>query len=107
MRTRPRYITVSEAKAGMELGAPVRTVSQGKLFSLPTGHRLTGDNLIQLAVHRIEFIFITELDTRTDEQVAIDASKAAYRVMEIFAGADLSDPIVATLFNQILIYRSA
>ena len=107
MRMRPRYITVAEAEAGMELGAPATVISQGRLFSLPVGHKLTGDNLLQLAAHRVEFIFITEPDPRMNEQIAIDAAKAAYRIMEIFSCADLTDPIVATLFNQIIIYRSA
>jgi hypothetical protein len=107
MRTRPRYITVIEAETGMKLGAPATVINQGKLFSLPAGHKLTDDNLLQLAAHRVEFIFVTEPDPRPDGQVAVDAAKAAHRVMEIFAGADLNDPIVATLFNQVIIYRSA
>jgi hypothetical protein len=32
---------------------------------------------------------------------------AAKRVMEIFTGADLGDPTMATLFDQVLAYRSA
>lgn len=107
MRTRPRYITVAEAEVGMELGAPATGANQGKLIFMSTGHKLTVDSLFQLAAQRVEFIFVTEPDPRPDEQVAVDAAKAAQRVMEIFAGADLSDPIVATLFNQVIIYRSA
>ena len=108
MRTRPHYIPIVEAEAGMVLGAPLRVVNYGQLrFSLPGGHALTSDNLHQLAVHHAEFIVIAEPDTRSDEQVAVDAAQAAHRVMEIFAGAELDDPIMAALFDQVLRYRSA
>ena len=36
-----------------------------------------------------------------------DAARAAHRVMDIFAAADLSDPVMAALFDQVLGYRSA
>jgi hypothetical protein len=68
---------------------------------------LTEDNLRQLAAHHAEFIFIAEPDTRSDEEIAVDAAKAASRVMDIFAGADLADPTMAALFDQVLAYRSA
>ncbi len=108
MRTRPRYLPVSEAKAGMVLGAPVRAAGRSSLrFSLPAGHVLTSDNLHQFRVHHAEFIFIAEPDPRPDEQVALDAALAAHRVMQIFSGADLTDPTMAALFDQVLGYRSA
>jgi hypothetical protein len=107
MRTRPRYITLIEAEAGMELAAPLSTVSHGILsLKLPAGHILTHDSLQQLHAHKAESIFIVEPDTRPSGQIAIKAAEAAHRVMEIFAGADLSDPAMATLFNQILIFHS-
>jgi hypothetical protein len=108
MRTRPHYIPIIEAEAGMVLGEPVRVANRGQLrFCLPAGHTLTSDNLHQLAAHHAEFIFIAEPDPRSDEQVAVDAAQAAHRVMEIFAGAELDDPTMAALFDQILGYRSA
>ena len=108
MRTRPRYLPLIEAEAGMVLGAPVRVVSKGVLrFSLPVGHTLTGDNLHQLATHRAEFIFIAEPDTRSDQEVAVDAARSAHQALQIFAGADLTEPIMAALFDQVLAYRSA
>lgn len=108
MRTRPRYITLIEAEAGTVLGASVSVVNHGVLcYSLPAGHTLTSDNLRQLGVHRAEFVFVAEPDTRSDEQVAVDAAQAAQSVMNIFAGADLSDPTMSALFNQVLAYRSA
>lgn len=92
----------------MMLGAPVSVVSGGiRRFLLPADHKLTGDNLNQLAAHRIEFIFVLEPDSRSDEQVAVDAARSAHRVMKIFAGADLADPTMAALFDQVLMYRSA
>jgi hypothetical protein len=107
MKTRPRYITLSEAEAGMELAAPLSTISHGILnLTLPAGHILTHNSLQQLHAHKAEFMFIVEPESRPSEQIAIEAAEAAHRVMEIFAGADLSDPAMATLFNQILIFHS-
>lgn len=107
-RTRPRYLPLIEAAAGMLLAAPVQIAEHGRLrYSLPAGHELTADNLHQLAAHRAEFIFIAEPDPRSPEQIAIDAAASARRVMEIFSGADLADPTVAALFDQVLGYRSA
>jgi hypothetical protein len=108
MRTRPRYLPIIEAEAGMVLGAPVRVINHGVVrLSLPGGHPLTDDNLRQLTAHRAEFIFVAEPDMRSDDKIAVDAALAAGRVMDIFAGADLSDPTMAALFDQVLIYRSA
>jgi hypothetical protein len=108
MRTRPRYITLIEAEAGMVLGAQANIIEHGMLrFTLSAGHTLTDDNIRQLKSHRAEYIFIAEPDERTDEQVAVGAAHAAHRVMEIFSGVDLSNPTMAKLFNQVIIYRSA
>ena len=108
MRTRPRYLPIIDAEAGMILGSPVRVINHGVVrLTLPGGHTLTQDNLRQLIAHRAEFIYIAEPDLRSDEQVATDAAQAAHRVMEIFSDADLSDPTMAALFDQVLGYRSA
>lgn len=108
MRTRPRYLALTECEAGMLLGAPVSIVNHGILrFSLPAGHTLTSDNLHQLVAHHAEFIFIAAPDRRSDEQVAVDAALAARRTMQIFAAADLTDPTTAALFDQVLAHRSA
>lgn len=108
MRTRPCYLPVIEAEEGMVLGSPVNVVTNGVLrLSLSAGTRLTGDTLQQLKAHRAEYIFIDEPDTRSDEEIALNAASMAHRVMEIFAGADLSDPHMAALFDRVLTYRSA
>jgi hypothetical protein len=108
MRTRPRYLPLIEAETGMVLGTPVHIARQGQhRYSLPAGHRLTEDNLRQLAAHHAEFIYIAEPDSRSDEEVAVDAANAAHRVLNIFSGADLADPTLAALFDQVLAYRSA
>lgn len=108
MRTRPRYLPLIEAEAGMVLGTPVHMGRQGPhRYSLPAGHTLTEDNLRQLAIHHAEFIYIAEPDTRSDAEVAVDAARAAGRVMDIFSGADLEDPTLAALFDKVLAYRSA
>lgn len=108
MRMRTRYIPLIEAEAGMMLGQPVLVSLNGIVrLSIPDGHVLTEDNLHQLTAHRAEYIFIREPDERSDEQVAIDAALAARRTMDIFDSADLSDPTMAALFDQVLGYRSA
>ncbi len=108
MRTRTHYIPIVEVEAGQVLGAPVVISNRGIVrLKLPAGHTLTKDNLHQLTAHQAEFIFVAEPDERSDEQVAVDAALSARRTMEIFAGADLTDPTLAALFDQVLAYRSA
>ncbi len=92
----------------MVLANHTNIVTGGVLrMSLPQGHALTQDNVHQLNSHHAEFLFIAEPDTRSDEQVALDTAAVAHRVMEIFEGADLSQPHVAGLFDQVLSYRNA
>ena len=108
MKTRTHYIPVEEVEIGMILGAPISVVNHGILrFSLPAGHTLTHDNLHQLTAHQAEFIFVSMPDPRSDEEVAVDTALSARRVMEIFSGADLTDPTMAKLFDQVLSHRSA
>ena len=108
MRTHLRYIPIEDVAAGMVLASHTNIVNGGILrMSLPEGHALTEDNLHQLNLHHAEFIFIAEPDLRTDEQVAVDTAAVAHRVMEIFDGADLSQPHLAGLFDQVLRYRNA
>ncbi len=108
MRTRQHYIPIVQARPGMVLSASARVVERGFLsLELPAGHTLTEDNLHQLNAHHAEFIFVEQPDARSDEQVAVDAALAARRVMQIFDGADLTDPNMAALFDQVLGYRSA
>jgi hypothetical protein len=108
MRTHLRYIPIDEVVPGMVLANHTNIVTGGVLrMSLPQGHALTQDNVHQLNSHHAEFLFIAEPDTRSDEQVALDTAAVAHRVMEIFEGADLSQPHLAGLFDQVLSYRNA
>jgi len=107
-RVRLCYVSLGDAQAGMVLGAPVSIAHHGVLrYSLPARHALTEDNLRQLTVHRAESIFVAIPDVRDDEQVAVDAARVAHRVLNIFSGADLSEPTMAALFDQVLVYKSA
>ena len=107
MRTRNRYLPISAAEVGMVLGAQLCVVERGNLsVSLPPGHALTEDNLHQLRTRHAEFIQVAEVDPRTDEDVAADVAQACARVQHIFAGADLNEPTLASLFEQVLAYRS-
>lgn len=91
----------------MVLAAPLRVVSEGFLrFSLQAGHTLTSDNLRQMAVHKAEFVMINVPDERSDGEVAVEVAAHARRVMEIFERADLTDPVTAALFDQVLMFRS-
>jgi len=108
MRQRHHYLPLVEVQAGMVLGAPADAVRGGTVrFSLPAGHVLTEDNLHQLRAHQVEFIFTDEADTRTDQQVADDAAHVAHDVMQRFEGADLSDPVMMALFDQVLAFHSS
>jgi len=104
---RPRCIQLAEAEPGMLLGAPIQIVNHGYLsLSLSKGQELTDSTIHQLVAHGGMTIFILEPEERSNDQIAVDAAAAAKRVMEVFSSADLSDPNVAALFDQILIYRS-
>lgn len=108
MKTRHRYIPLSEANVGMVLGASLNVVHRGMLsLTLPVGHALTDENLQQISTHCAEFICVAESDSRSDEQIAADVAQASARVTHIFDGADLGDPTLAALFDQVLSYRSA
>jgi hypothetical protein len=108
MRTRPRYIPLEEAESGMVLGAKLDVIRNSVLrMSLQEGHQLDEDNLHRLRMLQMEFICVVYRDLRSDEEVALDAALAARRTLDIFAGADLTDPVMAALFDQVLLYRSA
>lgn len=108
MRYRYQYLSTQTVQPGMVLGSAANAVVGGGVsFSLPAGHVLTEDNIRQLQVHKVEFIFTVCEDDRSDAQVAEDAAQAAARVLRVFSDADLSDPCMAALFDQVLAYRSA
>ncbi len=104
MRTRTRYIPIEAADEGLVLGEAVQDRYRTTL--LPSGATLSDENLQQMVAHQIEFVCVVQADARTDEVVADEAAAAAKNVLEIFESADLSDPVMAALFNQVLMYRS-
>ena len=107
MRIRPRYLTLIEAEADMVLASPVTVVNHGVLsMTLPAGHILTTESLQQLRSHQAEFLYVCEEDERCSEQIALDSASAAHQVLDIFAGAELSDPNMAAFFDQVLTFRS-
>lgn len=105
MRSRTHFLPIENATEGMVLAEAVKDSFQRAL--LPAGSVLTEENLQQLLSHRVEFIRVTFEDERSDAMVAADAASTAHEVLEIFAQADLSQPTMAALFNQVLLYRSA
>jgi hypothetical protein len=108
MKTRHHFLPIEAAQVGMVLCEPVQIAERGFLsMTLPAGHTLTQENLNQLNAHHAEFINVDLPDERSDEQVAVDVALSARRVMEIFGGADLTEPHMAAFFDQVLTYRSA
>jgi hypothetical protein len=105
MRTRTHYIPVHDAQVGMLLAESVKDSFARSMF--PMGLQLSEENLHQLLAHQIEYICVTEQDSRNDTVVADDAAHSAKDVLDIFEHADLTDPAMAALFNQVLTYRSA
>ncbi len=105
MRNRTHFLPIENASVGMVLAEAVKDAFQRSL--LPAGSVLTAENIQQLQSHVVEFIRVSYTDERTDEEIAVQAAASAHNVMEIFADADLSQPTMAALFDQVLMYRSA
>jgi len=105
MRTRKLYIPIAEATTGMVLAESVK--DSYRLTYLPSGLTLSEENLHQLMANHAEFICILAPDERSDAAVADDTAAATQRVRDIFKGADLTQPMTAALFQQVLAYRSA
>jgi hypothetical protein len=105
MPQRIRYLPIEDVTEGMTLAEPVTGSYQ--LSLLPAGATLTPENVQQLLAHHVEFVCVALPDNRSAETIAVDSARAARQVLEIFEGADLTDPTLAALFNQVLTYRSA
>ncbi len=107
VRIRKHYLPFGEVAPGMILGEPLMLTERDVLrLRLPAGHELTEGNLRQLRALHAEFVCVAMPDLRSDEEIAAEAARAAARVMDIFAGADLSNPALAALFDRVLAYRS-
>jgi thiamine monophosphate synthase len=104
MRTRTHYLPIEDASVGMLLAEAVRDHFQMPL--LPAGSTLNAENLQQLLAHGVDFLCIAVADERSDEDIAAQTEEATRCVTGIFASADLAEPVMAALFNQILLYRS-
>ncbi len=105
---RRRHVTLAQACAGMVLHSPVSIFLHGeRRCFFPVNHRLTEGNLKLLATHRIEFLVISEIETRSDEEIASEAIDASDRVKAIFFGADLTEPTVAALYAQVQTFRGS
>lgn len=107
MKTRLRYLPVALAEPGMVLGAQADAVQGGSTsFNLPTGHRLTAENLQQMRAHKVEFVVISEADDRSDQEIANDVAQAARQALLVFKGADLGEPTMACFFEQVWAFRN-
>jgi hypothetical protein len=104
-RLRTHYIPAEVAVEGMTLTEGVKDKWRRTLF--PEGATLTQENIQQLLAHQVEFICVSYTETRPPELIAVEAAMAARKILDVFSGADLSNPTMAALFNQVLVYRSA
>lgn len=105
--TRLCFLPFDEIEVGMVIGQAVNLSERNILrLHLPAGHVLTEGNLRQLYANGAEFVCIAMPETRSDEEIAIDAAASAGRTLRIFADADLSEPTMAALFDRVLSYRS-
>jgi hypothetical protein len=105
LRLRTHFISIKVAAEGMVLADAVKDKWHRTLS--PAGATLTLANIQQLEAHQVEFICVSYLETRPPEVIAVDSAIAARKIMEVFSGADLTNPTMAALFNQVLVYRSA
>lgn len=105
MPTRTHYLPIENATEGMVLAESVKDGYQRSL--LPSGSALTAENIQQMQAHAVEFICVSYEDRRSPEEIAVHSAETARSVMSIFESADLTNPVMAALFNQVLMYRSA
>ncbi len=105
VKQRMHYIPIEGVAEGMVLAQAVKNKWMRTL--LPSGATLSQANIQQLLAHQVEFICVSHTETRSSAEVAVDAAIAARKILEVFSGADLSNPTMAALFNQVLMYRSA
>ena len=107
MKTRLRYIALSEAEEEMVLGAPLTIAEHGVTnFSLPAGHVLTEQNIRQIALRHGEFVCIAVPETRSDAECAEALAQAQARLDVIFSLVDRHRPAIAGLYKAVLAYRS-
>lgn len=108
MRTRIRFLPLTELIDGMVLGLPAQVIEQGRLgLSLPAGHVLTPENVRQLTAHHAEYVAVAEDDQRSDAELVAETERVVQQVSQIFQGADLSAPDMAALYEQVIAYRIA
>ncbi len=106
MKTRLRYLPISDAREGMILGAPVVLSANGvSNFTLATGHELTESNINQMAVRNAEFVCIEEPDERSEAEREAEWAIEEMRLNHIFRAADLTLPSMARLHAAIFAYR--
>ena len=107
LKTRLRYIPLSEAREDMVLGAPLIIAEHGVTnFSLPAGHELTEQNIRQIALRHGEFLCIQEADSRSEAEYAEAVERSRARLDVIFSLVDRSRPAAAGLYKAVLAYRS-
>lgn len=107
VKTRLRYLPLSDVTEGMVLGSQLVLSEHGvSNFSLPAGHVLTESNLRQIALRHGDYACIAQPDARTDEEVAQDKQRVSERLDEIFQKADRSKAAVAGIYAAVLAYRS-
>lgn len=102
-----RCLPLNELTPGMVLSQPLITASGGHLEdALPAGSTLNHTMLDKLRHGHGLFACVWEADARTPHDRAQARAQAHQRLDAIFEGADLSDPLLASLKQILLDHRA-
>lgn len=102
-----RCLPLNELAPGMTLSQDLRTASAGHLEdALTAGQVLTAATLDKLRRGHGLFACVWMADTRSPQAQSQARQQAQVRMDEIFEGADLQDPILATLKHILVEHRA-
>lgn len=107
MRTRTRFLAIDDVTPGMVLAEPAMAMDHGFMgLKFPAGLVLTQESIDQLWAHQAEYVEIEEPDARTDDSRLAESESALQDLTARFSRLDLTEPVVAALFQQLVNYRS-
>lgn len=104
-RMRVRYLPLEDVIPGMALVDAARDRFQRILY--PAGTVMDQECLYEMSVNMVRYVCVSFEDLRAAEIIATDTAVSVHRLLDIFEYADLTDPVMADFFNQVLTYRSS
>ena len=108
MASRLRCLPFSGVEVGMVLGASLTVPEYGVVsFMLPAGHALTESNLHQMAIRHAEYVCVCQEDNRSDAEREIEWAASEQRLAEIFAMANLTQPLMSSLYDAVNRFRKS